>query len=66
MNEDLFVRVAGSIGSIAILLVAITVGALLGDDPDEIFALSMVCVVILSISAIIIIYHFRYKVNSLH
>ena len=42
MNDDLFVRVVGGIGTISILLVAVTVGALLGDNPDEMFAWSMI------------------------
>ena len=38
MNEELFVRVVGGVGTIAILLVAVTVGALLGNNPDAMFA----------------------------
>lgn len=65
MNEDLFVRVVGGIGTIAILLVAVTVGALLGNDPDEMFAWSMVITVTLSIGTVIIIYRYKDKIDSM-
>jgi ABC-type Mn2+/Zn2+ transport system permease subunit len=65
MNEDLFVRAVGGIGTIAILLVAVTVGALLGNDPDEMFAWSMIGTVTLSIGAVIIIYRFEDKIDSM-
>jgi ABC-type Mn2+/Zn2+ transport system permease subunit len=65
MNEDLFVRVVGGIGTIAILLVAVTVGALLGNDPDEMFAWSMIITVTLSIGTVIIIYRFKDKIDSM-
>jgi ABC-type Mn2+/Zn2+ transport system permease subunit len=65
MNEDLFVRVVGGIGTIAILLVAVTVGALLGNNPDEMFAWSLISTVTLSIGAVIIIYRFEDKIDSI-
>ena len=65
MNEDLFVRVVGGIGTIAILLVAVTVGALLENDPDEMFAWSMIITVTLSIGTVIIIYRFKDKIDSM-
>jgi len=65
VNEDLFVRVVGGIGTIAILLVSVTVGALLGNNPDEMFAWSMISTVTLSIGAVIIIYRFEDKIDSI-
>ena len=65
MNEDLFVRVVGSVVTIAILLVAVTAGALLGDDPDEMFAWAVVCTVTLSTGAIIAIYRFGDGLDSI-
>jgi len=65
MNDDLFVRVVGGIGTISILLVAVTVGALLRDNPDEMFAWSMISTVTLSIGAVIIIYRFEDKIDSM-
>ncbi|WP_434523211.1 hypothetical protein [Halorubrum sp. AS12] len=65
MNEDLFVRVVGGIGTIAILLVAVTAGALLGNNPDEMFAWSMISAVTLSTGAVIIIYRFKDKIDSI-
>ena len=66
MNEDLFVRVVGGIVTIAILLVAVTVGALLGNTSDEMFAWSMISTVALSIGAVIIIYRFKDKIDSMY
>ena len=66
MNEDLFVRVVGSIGTLAILLVAVAVGALLGDNPDEMFAWSMIGGATLSTGLVIIIYRFDDKIQSLY
>ncbi|RLM62498.1 hypothetical protein [Halorubrum sp. Atlit-26R] len=66
MNEDLFVRVVGGIGTVAILLVAVTVGVLLGNNPDEMFAWSMISTVALSTGAVIIIYRFKDKLDSLY
>ena len=65
MNEDLFVRVVGGIGTISILLVAVTASALLGNNPDEMFAWSMISTVTLSIGVVIIIYHFEDKIDSM-
>ncbi|ELZ61469.1 MULTISPECIES: hypothetical protein [Halorubrum] len=65
MNEELFVRVAGGIATVAILLVSVTVGALLGDGPDEMFAWSMVCTVALSMGAIIAVYRFEDELDSI-
>ncbi|MYL17997.1 hypothetical protein GLW36_15260 [Halorubrum terrestre] len=65
MNEDLFVRVVGGIGTITILLVAVTVGALLGNNPDEMFAWSIISTVTLSTAAVIIVYRFKDKINSI-
>ncbi|ELZ35815.1 hypothetical protein [Halorubrum tebenquichense] len=65
MNEELFIRVVSSIVTIAILLVAVTVGALLGDDPDEMFAWGMVCTVTLSMGAIIAVYRFEDELDSI-
>jgi hypothetical protein len=66
MNEDLFVRVVGGIGTIAILLVAVTVGALLGNNSDEMFAWSMISTVALSTGAVIIIYRSKDKIDSMY
>lgn len=65
MNEELFVRVVGGIVTIAILLVSVTVGALLGDDPDEMFAWAMVCTVVLSMGAIVAVYRFADEIDSI-
>ncbi|MYL67191.1 hypothetical protein [Halorubrum distributum] len=65
MNEDLFVRVVGSGVTIAILLVAGTAGALLGDDPDAMFAWAMVCAVTLSTGAITAIYRLGDGLDSI-
>ena len=65
MNEELFVRVTGSIATVAILLVSVTVGALLGDDPDEMFAWSMICTITLSMGSIIAVYRFEDELDSL-
>lgn len=65
MNDDLFVRIVGGNRTISILLVAVTVGALLGDNPDEMFAWSMISTVTLSIGAVIIIYRFEDKIDSM-
>jgi ABC-type Mn2+/Zn2+ transport system permease subunit len=56
MNKDLFVRVVGGISTTAILLVAVTVGALLGNNSDEMLAWSVISGVALSTGAVIIIY----------
>ncbi|MGM0718719.1 MAG: hypothetical protein ACQET5_16470 [Halobacteriota archaeon] len=66
MNEDLFVRVVGGIGTIAILIVVVTVGALLGNNPDEMFAWSMISTVTLSTGAVIIIYRSKDKIDSMY
>jgi hypothetical protein len=55
MNEDIFVRVVGGLGTTAILLVAVTVGALFGNNSDEMLAWSIISGVALSIGAVIII-----------
>ncbi|WP_079892121.1 hypothetical protein [Halorubrum lacusprofundi] len=65
MNEDLFVRVVGGFGTIAILLVAVTVGALMRNDPDEMFAWSMIYTVTLSIGAVVLVYRFGDKMDSM-
>ena len=65
MNQDLFVRVVGGVGTVAILFVAVTVGALLGDNSDEVFAWSMVSTVALSAGAVIIIYRFKGEIDSI-
>ena len=65
MNEDLFVRVVGSGVTIAILLVAGTAGALLGDDPDAMFAWAMGCAVTLSTGSIAAIYRFGDGLDSI-
>ncbi|GAB7009523.1 hypothetical protein [Halorubrum trueperi] len=66
MNEDLFVRVVGGIGTIAILLVGVTVGSLLGNNSDEMFAWSMISTVALSTGAVIIIYRSKDKIDSMY
>jgi len=65
MNEDLSVRVVGSLGTILILLVAVTVGALLGNNPAEMFAWSLIGTITLSIAAVILIYRFEEKIDSM-
>lgn len=65
MDEDLFVRVAGSTVLIAILLISVTVGALLGNNPDEMMAWSMVGAGTLSVGAVVLIYRFGDELNSL-
>lgn len=62
MKEDLVVRVVGSLGTVAILLIAIVVGALLGDGPDEMFIWSAVVVIMLSMDAIAAVYHFEDRI----
>jgi len=66
MNEDLFVRVVGGIGTIAILLVAVTVDALLRNNPDVMFAWSMIITITLSIGVVITIYRFKNKIDSMY
>lgn len=65
MNEELFVRMVGGIVTIAILLVSVAVGALLGDNPDEMFAWAMVCTVTLSMGAIVAVSRFENKLDSI-
>ncbi|WP_244629322.1 hypothetical protein [Halorubrum sp. PV6] len=65
MNETVFVRVVGGVGTIAILLVAVTVGALLGGDSDELFAWSMISTVALSTGAVILIYRFKDEIDAI-
>lgn len=62
MKKDLVVRVVGSLGTVAILLIAIVVGALLGDGPDEMFIWSAVVVIMLSMDAIAAVYHFEDRI----
>jgi len=62
MDEGLFVRVVGSFATGVILLVAIVVGALLGDDPDEVFLWAVLVVFMLSTGGIAAIYHFEDKI----
>jgi len=55
----------GGIVTIAILLVSVAVGALLGDNPDEMFAWAMVCTVTLSMGAIVAVSRFENKLDSI-
>lgn len=66
MNEDLLVRVVGGVGTIAILLVAVTVGSLLGDNSDEMIGWSMISTVALSTGVVIIIYRSKDKIDSMY
>jgi hypothetical protein len=63
MDEDLVVRVVGGLGTAAILFVAVVVGALLGDAPDEMFAWSALAVVVLSAGAIAAVYRFEDRIT---
>ncbi|MGQ3330443.1 hypothetical protein [Halorubrum sp. FL23] len=65
MDEGLVVRLLGVSATLIILLVAITVGALLGDNPDEMFMWSVVGVVLLSIGALVAVHHFEDRINAL-
>lgn len=65
MDEDLFVRVVGGTILIAILLISVTVGALLGDNPDEMMAWSMIGAGTLSVGAVVLIYRFGDTLDSL-
>ena len=66
MNDELFVRVAGGVGSIAVLFGAFTIGALLGNTPDEILAWFMIGIATLSTGALILISRFENKTDSLY
>lgn len=65
MDEDLFVRVVGGTILTAILLISVTVGALLGDNPDEMMAWSMIGAGTLSVGAVVLIYRFGDTLDSL-
>lgn len=65
MDEDLLVRVVGGTILIAILLISVTVGALLGDNPDEMMAWSMIGAGTLSVGAVVLIYRFGDTLDSL-
>ncbi|WP_434521242.1 hypothetical protein [Halorubrum sp. AS12] len=62
MDEELFVRVVGSLATVVILLVAVVVGALLGNDPDETFAWALLTVVALSAGAVAAVYRFEDRI----
>jgi|APHM01.1.fsa_nt_gi hypothetical protein len=63
--KGLCVRVGAGLGATVILLIAVTVGALLGNDPDEMLAWSMIAVSLLSTGAVVVIFQFEEKINSL-
>jgi hypothetical protein len=52
--KGLCVRVGASLGAAVILLISVTVGALLGNDPDEMLAWSVIAVSLLSMGALVV------------